>query len=86
VDFRDLRKFRVGISGRFAKSGSKSISILGTKLDTLVVIETCQSRELGWEFINKFWVGNQSGFVWRSEQRIHPKLDPIVIEIFRPPA
>lgn len=64
--------------------GDESVTILGSPVATRHVRESCDVEELKWAFENDFWVDPVSGQVWRSIQYIHPKIEPIVIETFRP--
>ncbi len=70
---------------RMANGRAETISILGSALATMRVMQNCDAPGLGWSFIDTFWIDAKSGFVWRSIQHVHPKLDELHIEIFRPP-
>ncbi len=56
-----------------------------SSLDVLEVHEDCRCKDLDWTFQNIFWADVSSGFIWRSVQNIHPNLDPLTIEVLRPP-
>lgn len=86
LDFPDLKRFSVGVSSTFESKGAATIKILGQALDTRMVVENCTCPEFDWEFQNTYWVDRESGIVWRTVQTAHPKLDPLQIELFRPPA
>jgi len=85
LDFPDLTRFGIAISGTFTAAGPETIEILGQPLETIAMVEDCVCEDFGWHFQNKYWVDKDSKFVWRSEQYTHPKLDALKIEIFRPP-
>lgn len=85
-DFQDLGQYGVTIASAFVRRGPESITILGQTLPTIAVVETCKCQALDWEFQNIFWVDEESKFVWRSTQTIHPKMDALTIEVLRPPA
>lgn len=84
VDFKDAQRFSMRITGRFEELGSESIEILGTKIDTIVLTESCVCKDLDWEFQNQFWLDRETNFVWRSRQVIHPNLPAITLSVFRP--
>jgi hypothetical protein len=86
LDFPDLKRFSVGISSTFESRGYTTITILGQALDTQMMVENCICAEFDWEFQNIYWVDRENGIVWRTVQTSHPKLDPLQIELFRPPA
>jgi hypothetical protein len=85
VDFPDLGLYSVAVACEDRPAGSDPITILGRQLDTMRVDETCRSEQLQWSFTNTYWVSEASGRVWRSTQYIHPKMDPLTIQILRPP-
>ena len=47
--------------------------------------ETITSQYHGWSFTNKFWF-DENGFVWKTRQKISPKLPFFEIEITKKPA
>ena len=84
MDFRDINVFGIPVSCTLAREGSETIQILGTDIQTQRIGENCVSAKLDWQFENTFWMGT-SGFIWKSVQNIHPKQDPLTIEVLRPP-
>jgi hypothetical protein len=85
-DFTDIGLFGVRIHGEFVVRGYETIKILEHPLPTLALLEDCRSKEIDWRFQNVFWLDSETGFVWKSTQSIHPNLEPITVEILRPPA
>jgi len=86
VDFNDVSRFAVRVQGQLTPAGPQTISILGSELSTIALIEQCRADDLDWEFQNLFWIDAESGFVWKTVQFIHPNEPPITIEVLRPPA
>lgn len=86
VDFHDISRFGVSIIGRFKGFTADEVTILGQPLKTIAVTEACKCDSFDWEFENAFWADPGTGFIWKSIQNIHPNLDPITVEILRPPA
>jgi len=85
LDLRDIDRFGVSVQSTFTPIGKTKVSILGASLDVLEVHEDCRCKDLDWTFQNIFWADVSSGFIWRSVQNIHPNLDPLTIEVLRPP-
>lgn len=85
VDLRDLNLFSVVLQCRIQSRGRDPVTILGAQIKTHRVEETCRSERPDWSFTDIFWM-DDSGFVWKSVQHVHPDLDPVEIEILRPPA
>jgi hypothetical protein len=85
-DFPDLGIF--GAVGECVPQSSRpeTIQILGASIATQHVTEQCSVPALKWRFEVEFWRDASSQFVWRSRQRIHPKLPPVTLETFRPVA
>lgn len=85
ADFNDIGRYGVPITARFTSWTPTTIEILGHPLKTIAVVEDCNCDSIDWEFQNTFWADAETGFVWKSIQNIHPNLDPITLEILRPP-
>lgn len=85
VDLPELNVYSVALDCEMTAAGAESTTILGQSIPTIRVNEHCHSAKLDWDFDNVFWVGQSSGFVWKSRQFISPKLPPLDIEVLRPP-
>lgn len=85
VDLTEPSRYSVRVECQRRPEGVEAVTLLGKPIRTLKVTETCSASEIGWNFVNTFWVGPDSGFVWKSVQFIHPDLDAIEIETLRPP-
>lgn len=87
ADLPDLGLYSVLITCRRQDAGPEAITILGKKLRTRRIEETCSADDnvLDWSFRNTYWTDPENGFVWRSIQHVNPKLDAIEIEVLRPP-
>jgi len=88
ADFPELGLYSVRIVCEQHKAGEETIIILDRPLRTLRSEEACtsQSENLHWSFRNLYWTDPQTGLIWRSIQTINPRLDPLEIEVLRPPA
>jgi len=85
IDLPDIGAYSVTLNCTTASRGRQMVNILGTALATVRVEETCQSENPRWSFTDVYWVAPDSGFVWRSQQHLHPKGGVLDIEILRPP-
>lgn len=86
ADFDDISRYGIMVTSRFTSWGPDTIKILGQPLKTVAAVEACSCESIGWTFQNTFWADVDTGFVWKSVQNIHPNLDPITVEILRPPS
>jgi hypothetical protein len=83
VSERDFRNNLV--QSVFEPRGPEDIAILNERIETAHISERCMCASLRWEFANEYWVDIDSGLVWRSRQCVHPNLEAVEIEVFRPP-
>jgi hypothetical protein len=61
---------------------SERIEIVELTYDLMRVNEVCRNAER--EIINTYWVDAQTGFIWKSEQWLGPRIGHVTIEIIRP--
>ena len=85
IDLPDIGAYSVTLNCTTASRGRQMVNILGTAMATVRVEETCQSENPRWSFTDVYWVSPDNGFVWRSQQHVHPKGGVLDIEILRPP-
>jgi hypothetical protein len=85
VDYGDLDRFSVPLSCETVSRGADTVMVLGKSIAVKRIEESCQSEALDWKFTDIFWLGS-SGLAWKSVQHIHPGLDPIEIDVLRPPS
>ena len=64
--------------------GDETITILETPIATRHVQETCEVAELQWRYVNDFWIAPDTLLTWASVQYISPKVNPLILETFRP--
>lgn len=62
----------------------ETITILETPIVARRVQETCEVEALQWRFVNDFWIDPATLRVWASIQHVSPKVNPLVLETFRP--
>jgi hypothetical protein len=83
-DFPDLGVF--GAIGNCSQrdAGPATIEILGVQIATRRFVEDCEIASLDWAFEAEYWKDPATNYVWRSRQYVHPRSDPVTIEVFRP--
>lgn len=86
IDIPDRNVYQAAIRYETKATTRDQTVILGGTIDVMHVLEHGSCSALAWAFDNEYWTDPLSGFVWRSRQNIHPDLDAVEIEIFRPPA
>lgn len=62
----------------------ETITILEAPIVARHVQETCEVEELQWRYVNDFWIAPDTLQIWASIQYIHPKINPLLLETFRP--
>lgn len=84
LDFPDLGVFGATENCSSRQAGEETITILGSSIPAMHVVEHCTVTDMRWNFDNDFWTDKGSGYIWRSRQYIHPDLPPVILEVFRP--
>ncbi len=86
VDLSDPPYDSIQVNCQRSPDNFEGIILLGKTIRALKISERCEAPQIGWSFTNTYWTNPSDGFVWRSIQNIHPDLDPLDIEVLRPPA
>lgn len=76
------RNFQITTSCVYQVIAREQIEIIELLFDTVRIAENCSNAVR--TFTNTYWADPETGFVWRSEQWIGPRQDPLNIEIIRP--
>lgn len=76
------KDFEITASCRFDVGPRERIEIVELFFNTVRITETCSNTVR--TFANTYWADPANGFIWRSEQWIGPRQDPMNIEIIRP--
>ncbi len=63
----------------------ETITIIGRSFVARYVKEDCVAPALKWRYENHFWLTPEDGRIWLSIQNVHPEVNPLIIETFRPP-
>lgn len=82
----DYDDYGMGLEARsrFYVQRKDPITVLGSTLPTVRVIEEAHVKALKWYFTNTYWVHGETGAVWRSRQHFHPDSSAIVLTTLRP--
>ena len=77
-----VRDYQITTSCSYEVIARERIEIIELFFDTVRVAETCSNTARS--FTNTYWADPATGFIWRSEQWVGPRQDPMNIEIIRP--
>lgn len=69
----------------YTNMGPHLINILDDEKELILVKEKISNDYIGWQVENKYWI-DDSGYVWKSQQYISPKLPIINYEITKKPS
>lgn len=81
---RDLGRYGIALDCVFTQVARETIEIIERRYDVVRVNETCTNARR--QVTNTYWVAADSGFIWKSEQWLGPRLGHVTVEIIRPPA
>jgi hypothetical protein len=85
-DFGDAHLYSVFVTCHSVVIGPEGVPNFTSRIPTIHVDEQCHSDTIDWTFTNSYWISPKDGLTWRSIQYISPKLDPLEIELLRPPS
>lgn len=74
--------YQITVRCRYSPVSREKVEIVEITFDLMRVEETCSNGAR--RFTNLYWVDEATGFVWKSEQWVGPKLPPMTLEILRP--
>jgi hypothetical protein len=84
LDFPDIGIFGAAAQCIRTSMADETITILGSAIPAIHVVDHCTVSAMRWNFNNDYWIDKGNGYVWRSMQHIHPNSPPVVLEVFRP--
>lgn len=85
ASFSEPKINNLKLKAKFFIHDKKLFDLLRKKISLTLIEEHITSEDLGWEFINKYWV-DDNAYVWKSEQFISPKIPKLFIEITKKPS
>ena len=80
----DFRNLKVNIESYLL--GKKEITILKKKINVFLIEEHIYAPDINWRAVNRYWIDEESSFVWKSTQSLTPNLPEIKIEVTKKPA
>lgn len=79
---RDLGRYSIALDCVFTPVARETIEIIERRYEVVRVDETCTNARR--QIANTHWVAPESGFIWKSEQWLGPRLGHVTVEIVRP--
>lgn len=79
---RGQQQYEIGVVCAFKRGVREIIEIVEVRLEVVRVDETCRNSTRS--FVNTYWAAPDSGFIWKSQQWVGPRLEPMTVEIIRP--
>ena len=73
------------VEHQLSPANSDNIEILGIKKNAELVTETIENQKIGWKYLNKYWI-DKDNFIWKSEQKLTPKLPVIYYSVTKKPS
>ena len=86
VSFDNPEVFNMKVKISYKKIGLEEIIILDNKRKLFLIEETIENSYIRWSYVNRYWVEQETGFVWQSHQVIAPNVPPILIQITKKPS
>ena len=84
LDNPEVFDMRIEVSYR--RLDPETVFILDEKKELVVIEEVIENNYIRWKHTNKYWVDQNTGFVWQSIQEIAPNIPPIFIQITKKPS
>jgi len=73
------------LEAKFSIKETKLVRLVNQNLYLTLVEEKVSSKVLGWNFVNEYWI-DENSYVWKSSQKISPKLPRVFIEVTKKPS
>ena len=70
----------------YKKVSTEKITILNQQRDLILIEEKIENSYIRWNHTNKYWLDEETGFVWQTLQEIAPNIPPIHIQITKKPS
>jgi hypothetical protein len=79
---RDGVEYSVTLACVFERLARETVEIVGLDFEVVQISEICTNAAR--QVVNTYWVEEETGFIWKSQQWLGPNLDPATVEIIRP--
>lgn len=83
IDLNRKAKQNLSAIATYSIVKPETITIYEMTYDTLKISEKVHVKDINWHYENFYWIDSKTGFIWKSIQHIHPKLDPIHIDVLK---
>ena len=70
----------------YKKLATEKIVILNQEKELVLIEENIENSYIRWRHTNKYWVDQETGFVWQSLQEIAPNIPPILNQVTKKPS
>ena len=77
-------KYGITLSCTYQPVARETIEIVEINFDLMRVSEVCTNQRR--QVTNTYWVEEDTGFIWKSEQWLGPEIEHLTVEIIRPHA
>ena len=84
VDITPPDYYGLTVESEIVYKGSENIKIAELDFKTEVFHERSVTREIDWNFENRYWVAPEDGLIWKSIQHMHPDVPPVTMELLKP--
>jgi hypothetical protein len=79
---RHLGPWDIALNCAFQPQGRETIEIVEVSFDVVRVNEICTNARR--QVSNAYWIDEDTGFIWKSEQWLGPKIGQVLVEVIRP--
>ena len=78
--------FDMRIEVNYRRLDPETVSILDEEKELVLIEEVIENNYIRWKHTNKYWVDQNTGFVWQTIQEIAPNIPPIFLQITKKPS
>lgn len=79
---RGVTEYDIAVGCTFERGVREHIDIVELRFEVVRVVETCRNSRRS--FVNTYWADPETGFIWKSEQWVGPRVPAMSVEIVRP--
>ena len=79
---QNLGRYVISLKCVYEPQGHETVEIVEVRFDLVRVRELCTNARR--QITNTYWIDEATGFIWKSEQWLGPKIGQISVEIIRP--
>jgi hypothetical protein len=79
---RGQTDYEIAVVCTYQRGVREFVEIVELRFEVVRMVEICANQKR--RFVNTYWAAPGSGFIWKSEQWVGPRLSPFGVEIVRP--